>query len=630
MSLAPPDTMFVVDGVPDGGVVPPSPATLTSAPVASGVGTTPLASAPTVTASYPTNILADIRNPQLANFDLLLYMGKQASLLTAAFDQPEMAGITAARPSPKPMVIGFIPPDIPINYIPVTQAKAALSPILNATPNPPAGAKGKGLPGSGAGSGSGPPGLQPKTTTTFGAGDLRDSIARSFRSITGRDPTPLQLALMYSQFCLESGTYIGASTFSCSNFNLGNFHSGGGTTFYDPKDGLPPPHPDAPKGGSYFWTTDTDSKGRPYGCYMQSFGSLDAATRSQVGQLIGRWPGTATATTVEEYNNALLPVSRGGTNPVSYSYYEADPSVYLSGLNARVAAYGSSPAGRGTAATGTTVTATEAPAASGSDSGPTSGSPNGNIMVNGDTTGATSDPLDYTYGRNLKVDGARKEITDAYISSIQADIALVRLTPPLLMLVNPESFERSYEQSVDSSPKGRQGHIVHLWIEKPMSISCKGRTAGQYAVGPDGSGGLTSLNRVQSLSYQNLMSLVMTYRNNGLVFDNFSQASGSLGVPVIQMSLYIYYDNRIYIGTFDDFSVDDSADKPYNMDYSFKFNVRYEVEVDSNSASDAAITSGFVGKYADVSLTPVGSQQNQPTVQTNLVANPPIPEAGTL
>ncbi len=187
------------------------------------------------------------------------------------------------------------------------------------------------------------------------------------------------------------------------------------------------------------------------------------------------------------------------------------------------------------------------------------------------------------------MDDTRKKITDRYVESIRSDIETVRRTPPLLMMINPETFDRSYSPSVDASAKGRQGHIVHMWLEKPLSISCKGVTAGQYVFNSEGSGGLSNFNRIQSVSYQNLLSLIMMYKNNGTIYDGYSIGSGSLGVPVLQMSLYIYYDGKIYIGSFDDFSVEDSADKPYSLSYSYRFNVRYEIEVSTANVTDRAI-----------------------------------------
>jgi hypothetical protein len=148
-----------------------------------------------------------------------------------------------------------------------------------------------------------------------------------------------------------------------------------------------------------------------------------------------------------------------------------------------------------------------------------------------------------------------------------------------MMLVNPSKFTRSYEQTVDPV-KVRRGYAVHVWNERPLSISCDGVTAAQYAFRADGEGGLTHFNRLYSASYKNLMSLVSFYRNNGHIYRGAPNNDPyNMGVPTISMSVYIYYDEKIYVGSFDDFSVTDDAEKPYNMSYSFKFTVRYEVDL---------------------------------------------------
>ncbi|OPZ33226.1 MAG: hypothetical protein BWY99_02719 [Synergistetes bacterium ADurb.BinA166] len=70
------------------------------------------------------------------------------------------------------------------------------------------------------------------------------------------------------------------------------------------------------------------------------------------------------------------------------------------------------------------------------------------------------------------------------------------------------------------------------------------------------------------------------YKNNGHVFRGApNQDPSNKGVATVAMSVYIYYDEKMYIGSFDDFSVTDDAEKPHNMSYSFKFTARYEIEL---------------------------------------------------
>jgi len=200
------------------------------------------------------------------------------------------------------------------------------------------------------------------------------------------------------------------------------------------------------------------------------------------------------------------------------------------------------------------------------------------------------DPIDFS-GRNIVVSSEERLIkARAQSEELTNQIKIANKIPSLLMLINPSEFTRSYEHQIDS-PKGRRGQIVHMWLEKPLSISSKGVTAAQYVFGPTPDnananknyprqgGGITNINRLHSLSYVNLMSLVMMYRNNGHLYTQISDQDQNFGIPVISMSIFIYYDGHIYIGSFDDFSVDDSADKPYNLSYNWKFTARYDFEV---------------------------------------------------
>jgi hypothetical protein len=161
-------------------------------------------------------------------------------------------------------------------------------------------------------------------------------------------------------------------------------------------------------------------------------------------------------------------------------------------------------------------------------------------------------------------------------TQLAAQYKRIAEVPPLALLVNPTTFRKKYEHTVDYT-KGRRRPITSMWIEKPVTLDVSGSTAAQYAFADDRNGGLTSSNRIYSLSYENLMSLVWIYKNNGHAFFSSTQTSTSNNIPFVPMSIYIYYDGRIYIGSFDSFSVTDSADKPYNLDYNFAFTVRYEI-----------------------------------------------------
>jgi hypothetical protein len=210
------------------------------------------------------------------------------------------------------------------------------------------------------------------------------------------------------------------------------------------------------------------------------------------------------------------------------------------------------------------------------------------MAYSGTTRLESQDPNTTRLKKNIRAaDDLRQRDAKKQTDALRAQIQAINNTPPLALAINPQSFDRSYEQAVDS-PKGRVGHIVHSWLERPMKISSSGVSAGQYVLDGVGGGGLTAERRVHTISYQNLMSLVLMYKNNGVIFAGI-EAGSERGIPIVACSLYIYYDNHIYIGSFDDFGIDDRANKPFNMGYSFKFNVRYDLDIDSSHLVESSV-----------------------------------------
>ncbi|HED36808.1 MAG TPA: hypothetical protein ENI76_00965 [Ignavibacteria bacterium] len=212
-------------------------------------------------------------------------------------------------------------------------------------------------------------------------------------------------------------------------------------------------------------------------------------------------------------------------------------------------------------------------------------------------TGYITDPDDKLrdgLGRSVQLaDEQRQIIAFKQTMALRKQINIINKTPPLVLLVNPSRFERNYEQGSDSSSKGRYSNIVQNWLERPMTINGGGVTSGQYIVNAEGSGGLTNVLRVHSLSYASLLSLLMIYKNNGILY---AGDESDRGIPILGMSIFIYYDQHVYIGSFDTFSIADTADKPFHMSYEFRFKVRYDMSVPTNglnSVVDSSIVNGM-------------------------------------
>jgi hypothetical protein len=145
----------------------------------------------------------------------------------------------------------------------------------------------------------------------------------------------------------------------------------------------------------------------------------------------------------------------------------------------------------------------------------------------------------------------------------------MRNTPPLFLYLNPNDFSVSMEHVTNES-KTRNGHVVEHWGMEQKTISASGQIGGFYVEGGEGKlGGLTDKNRRYSFAYKSLMNLFMMYRQNGMIFNADNR-------PALVGSVRMLYDNKIYVGAFDEFSISEDAEKPFSLSYDFSFTIRYQ------------------------------------------------------
>jgi len=512
--------------------------------------------------------LAKINFPAPSIVAALDALEKQLSLSYANASSPEgpfLGTFTASRRSTKPFIVGFIPPDNEVNFVPVAGSESQLASIGAADPA----AEAPTSVSTSTRIGSGSEGELNRTTQRVYVDDLRQQVYDQYVKQTGVQPREATLRLLVSHIVAENGPAFGnPPSFPTFNFNLGNSHISAQGSYKDgyktiaerkgksPSEGIDSPPP-KPGGGTYYLGTDYTGSNEAYPVYFTAFTSLGSAVAYQVNLIVRGWPGAAVATTEEEYIDALL------HTPGRAGYFEANPDYYAKVLRARGASYdqryGDQPLG---------TVAGPPPPPDDPDN------PRG-IMKYGVNE---DDPLSSALGRPIQLaDAERQAVALAQTDALRAQIDLLKSTPPLILLINPKTFARSYEASSDTSIKGRYGQIVHNWLERPFSLESEGVTAAQYTVDAEGSGGLADVNRIHSLSYANLLSLIGVYKNNGALL---SGTEADRGIPILGMSVFIYYDEHVYLGSFDSFGVDDTAEQAFSMTYNFKFNVRYDLPTD--------------------------------------------------
>jgi hypothetical protein len=171
-------------------------------------------------------------------------------------------------------------------------------------------------------------------------------------------------------------------------------------------------------------------------------------------------------------------------------------------------------------------------------------------------------------------------------AEVQSAIDDMANTPPLRLLVNPQSFKVSNEKVISDGNWTRTGPIVEHWGDSQDKIDGSGKLAAFYAAdigGFEGTGsqvtlsggpGLTRTARQFSASYQNFLSLYQLYRNNAGIFSADTTDGGARTNLVYSGSIYIYFDHTLYIGSFDSFTVTETDTAPFTLEYSFSFTVR--------------------------------------------------------
>jgi len=538
--------------------------------------------------AIPSNVASKISSPLLS---IMAYMEQLVLPLGYGLGSPDGQGASSygttypARKNFKPFIIGVIPPDVPVDFIPFKRSQVSVGDIQSqAFPQSSSSPSGSAAPSSGPVTARNSPvfgndGLQQKVRQDSSVADIRQSVYDNFYKQSGVYPSENMVNWITAQIMLErGGTATSVPTY---NFNFGNTHAGGGTvdingvsSAREAYDNYVMPTP-PPKGGSYYASVDTrvvpKSANAPtgnqfYAVYYGSYSSLDAGIAAQVHYLMTNWNDSVNATTLDGYNAGLLPNGAGG----KYNYHGVSQADYTRRMQIRVNQIEAQVAQGGAGGHIGAAPTVDSPTFATPDIG-THDQVARNIMISG-TTQTESDPQGDRIGKLVQYDPSRADVVQRQTDALKVQISVLQSVPGLLLMVNPSDFTRSFEPSVDNTVKGRYGNIVHVWLERPTVISMSGVTAGQYVVDSSGNGGLSGELRTYSASYLNLLSLLSVYKTNGIIY---SGPESDIGIATLGYSVFIYFDNFIYVGSFDSFEITDTDMKPHNMAYSCRFNVRY-------------------------------------------------------
>lgn len=217
---------------------------------------------------------------------------------------------------------------------------------------------------------------------------------------------------------------------------------------------------------------------------------------------------------------------------------------------------------------------------------------------------------------NTNIGQAYLQAQASIINATLAAIQQMQNTPPLKMLVNPQSFKLSAEKIISDGEWGRNGPIVEHWGDNLDKIEASGKVAAFYSMdagsptgyglnsaggpatlspgGASGGPGITRIARQYSQAYQNFLSLWLIYKNNGGIWlPPFSTSTVSPSFQSGQTSqvnnlsvlgsVYIFYDNILYLGSFDSFNLTESETAPYTLEYNYSFTVRATFLLDNST-----------------------------------------------
>jgi len=143
----------------------------------------------------------------------------------------------------------------------------------------------------------------------------------------------------------------------------------------------------------------------------------------------------------------------------------------------------------------------------------------------------------------------------------------------MVLHVNPQSMSFSYAKVIERiQTKG--GFVEQHWGEGARAIDFSGVTGGFKRLysglsNVTGGGYDTGGTRRDTIAYDKYLDLLALFHNNGSVYDNTGEIAFQ---GIIKMS----FDGGVYYGWFQNFNVNESAERPYLFELTTTFTVSHE------------------------------------------------------
>jgi hypothetical protein len=148
--------------------------------------------------------------------------------------------------------------------------------------------------------------------------------------------------------------------------------------------------------------------------------------------------------------------------------------------------------------------------------------------------------------------------------------------PPLTLLINPDSLDIRYTSKVIESRvrwtnSRESSYILQTHHDELDTLTANCTSAMFYS-----NKGLSTTEREKTLAWQNMQQVISIYRNNGI---NFDKKPGRRGVIKSIGRVIIVYDSVLYRGSFENFNISETDDKPFNIAFSFDFKITKGIDL---------------------------------------------------
>jgi len=174
-------------------------------------------------------------------------------------------------------------------------------------------------------------------------------------------------------------------------------------------------------------------------------------------------------------------------------------------------------------------------------------------------------------------------IADLYQAiDIATQLNTILKTPPLVLLINPQTLSMSRVKIQQFQERTRFGYVFQAWGEEQPKLSIQVRCGAFYSAGR----GLQFASRRDSAAWQNTMALFHFYKNNGYLYDTIGKSNAHHFVGAIS----IHYDGWSYFGHFESFTFGlDDTNVHGGVNFDMEFTVSRMVDHDEPVAPDGEL-----------------------------------------